>query len=142
MIFYFDTSALIKKYIPEKDSEVILDIWEKAEGIGISKVGYAEVMAVFYRKKREGHFPSPLFRRILQNFKEDWKSFILIEVSPALETIIERLCSRHSLRGFDALHLASAGILRDKIHQPVGFVCIDIRLREAADQEHFEVLPK
>ena len=42
MIFYFDTSALVKKYVTEKDSESILDIWEKADGISISKIGYAD----------------------------------------------------------------------------------------------------
>ncbi len=141
MIFYFDTSALVKKYVFEIDSDTVLQLWEKSEGIGISKVAYAECLAAFSRKKRETNFPSKLFQKIVKDFKTDWQSFILIEISHALEKLIDPLCLKYPLRGFDLIHLASAKLLQHSQDQEIGFVCADHRLREAAVSEKFKVFP-
>jgi len=45
------------------------------------------------------------------------------------------LTEKHGLRGFDAIHLASAVMLREKLASTVTFFCYDIRLQNALQRE-------
>jgi hypothetical protein len=44
-------------------------------------------------------------------------------------------------RGADAIHLASALLVRDALQQPVTFACADIKLVAAARAEGLDVVP-
>ncbi|EDN65160.1 hypothetical protein BGP_6579 [Beggiatoa sp. PS] len=46
----------------------------------------------------------------------------------------------HNLRGFDAVHLASAIFLQEQLQQPLPFSTFDNRLRQAAIAENLQVL--
>ncbi|MGC8487969.1 MAG: hypothetical protein ACP5QO_07075 [Clostridia bacterium] len=46
----------------------------------------------------------------------------------------------YSLRGMDALHLASALCLQDQIRQPIGFVAWDVRLTDAVRTAGLDVV--
>lgn len=141
MILYMDTSALIKRYIGETGSHQVIELWQKAEGLAVSKVAYAEMMAVFYRKKQLKEMVAKVLNVQIKAFKEDWKSFIRVDVSLELEEIIEKVVSRNILRGFDALHLASALFLKQSFKEDFLFVCADKRLVEVASSEHLQVCP-
>jgi uncharacterized protein len=45
------------------------------------------------------------------------------------------LAEKHLLRGFDAVHLASAVILREELTEPIRFLAFDDRLMTAAAAE-------
>jgi len=49
------------------------------------------------------------------------------------------LAEKHGLRGFDAIHLASAVTLREKLASPVTFSCYDIRLQNASQREKLDL---
>ena len=51
-----------------------------------------------------------------------------------------RLADAYALRGFDAIHLASAVTLRQRLDRGVGFASWDAELDAAAARERFEVL--
>lgn len=139
MIFYFDTSALVKKYVLETGSQKVIELWREAEGIAISKVGYAECLAAFYRKKREGEIMSGQLRKVLKIFRNDWTGFIRIDVSSELEKLIDRITAKHPLRGFDTLHLASCLSLKKALKSRLTFVAADGRLLEAASKERLTI---
>ena len=50
------------------------------------------------------------------------------------------LIQRHPLRGFDAVHLASALSLRNALAERIKFVAADRRLLKAAESEKLDVL--
>ena len=52
-----------------------------------------------------------------------------------------RLLRRHPLRAADALQLAAAHLWATSGPEGYGFVCLDVRLRDAALLEGFMVLP-
>ncbi len=54
MILYCDTSALIKRYVEEDRSDEVDGLWEEAVVVVTSIVAFAETMATFRRKYREG----------------------------------------------------------------------------------------
>ena len=141
MILYLDTSALVKRYFKEPYSNLVISKWTEATEIITSSVTYAETSASFYRKKREAQLKDNLIRKIVDLFRSDWDSFIRVEVSDELNEYIDRAVAKHPLRGFDAIHLASAMIMQERLHDAFLFACFDQRLVQAAQTEGFETFP-
>lgn len=67
----------------------------------------------------------------------------MMEVLPSqeLRTIAIDLLQRYPLRAADAGQLAAAELWRQHTAESVDFVCLDQRLREAAEAHGFQVLP-
>ena len=141
MILYLDTSALVKRYFHEPYSEEVLSRWQEAAEIATSSVAYAEVMASFYRKKRETAFEDALMEEIVRNFRTDWHSFIRIQVNDELNEYIDKAIEAHPLRGFDAIHLASAMIMHENFQDRLLFACFDQKVTQAAQKEGIQTFP-
>ena len=141
MILYLDTSALVKRYFKEVYSKDVVSKWLDAAEVATSSVAYAETMAAIYRKKREIGYPGDLFQQLINEFRADWISFIRIRVDDELNEYIDKTVASHPLRGFDAVHLASAMILHERFHDDLLFACFDGQLLEAARKEGLRVFP-
>jgi predicted nucleic acid-binding protein len=141
MILYLDTSALVKRYFLEPYSDEVISRWKSAAQLVTSSVSYAETMAAMYRKKREQGLGGPLIRRIAASFRRDWESFVRVEVNDELNGYIDRVVAGYPLRGFDAIHLASAIVIRERLPEDFVFACFDERLLLAARSERFETFP-
>lgn len=140
MILYCDTSALIKRYVEEEGAAQVNEFWGTASAIATSTVAFAEAMAVFRRKQREGILSNSEYKVIAGEFKEDYRHLLLVPVSDELNIVIEDLLKRHSLRGFDAIHLASARIFDGADDGDVLFACFDHALTNAAMLEGLKVV--
>jgi predicted nucleic acid-binding protein len=68
----------------------------------------------------------------------DWERFMALSVTRELVWAAGNLAEKHGLRGFDAIHLASAVILKQEITGPVLFSCGDQRLQKASKNEGLE----
>jgi uncharacterized protein len=141
MILYLDTSALVKRYFEEPYADEVLDRWRQALEIITSSVAYAETVASFYRKKREADLDEGVIEKVLQAFHLDWKSFLRVEVNDKLNEIIDRIAQSYPLRGFDAIHLASAVLVKKNLPSEFLFVCFDQKLAQAALEEGLEIFP-
>jgi predicted nucleic acid-binding protein len=140
MILYLDTSALVKKYFDEKNSPEVITAWKSAWGIATSVVAYAELLAAVYRKAAEVRVNKARVERIVRLFEEDWSSFIIVEVDHRLNETVHKVIARHSLRGFDAIHLASAMAIGSAVADEFYFGCYDERLNQAARAEGLQML--
>jgi predicted nucleic acid-binding protein len=141
MILYLDPSALVKKYFEEKNSPEVISAWKSSLGITTSAVAYAELLAAVYRKASETRVKKSLFESVVSTFQEDWSSFIIVEVDNRLNETIHKVIANHGLRGFDAIHLASALTIGSAVAENFIFACYDARLRRAARAEGLETLP-
>jgi len=135
VILYLDTSSLIKLYVPEMESAAVKRLVDAAEVSATSRIAYAEARAAFARKRRERGVSPADYRTILQDFDHDWENYFVVDVSDALVKLGGLLAEKHALRGFDAIHLASAVIIRKQGDRPVTFSCFDARLTRAARRE-------
>lgn len=138
MILYLDTSALVKLYILELGSPVVIESLAVAEGVGTSLLTYVETRSALARKNREGGFAAHRYEQALLDFEADWEGFLALAVGPDLVRTAGRLAERHGLHGADAVHLASARLLNETSGTPVTFLCADRRLTEAAQAEGLE----
>ena len=139
MIFYLDTSALVKLYVRERESVAVRQLVEAAEVTATSRVAYVETRAAFARKRIERSINLKDYRTIVRDVDNDWESYFIVDVSDLLVKIAGQLAERHALRGCDAIHLASAVIIRNQGDQPVNFSCFDARLLRAARREGLSV---
>jgi predicted nucleic acid-binding protein len=142
MILYLDTSALVKRYFREPFSDDIIDRWKSANQIVTSFVAYAETVASIYRKKREEDLGDTLVRKIKDSFQQDWMTFIRVEINDELNMYIDHVISQHQLRGFDAIHLASAIVIQENIPDDFLFACFNDQLARAARLEDLETFPQ
>jgi len=108
LILYMDTSALVKLYSVEERREVVERAVEEAELVATSIVAYAEARAALARKRREGVFSAEEHREAVDALNEDWEAFEKPEVTEGIVRAAGDLAEEHALRGFDAIHLASA----------------------------------
>lgn len=107
-MLYLDTSALVKLYVEESMSFETTRAVEEADAVATSLLAYAEGRAVFARARREARLSLAAYRHVLHEFLEDWSRLVIVEITERLVRNAGDLAARRALRGFDALHLASA----------------------------------
>ena len=119
--YFFDTSALAKRYHPEAGTRTVDWIFQHPESkIRISRLTVVEVPSVFAIKVRTGIIDRGDADLLLRQFQEDIVSGKLevfsvgdAEFSPA-EKLISKYAFDHRLRTLDALQMAVAVELRDQ----------------------------
>ncbi len=131
MILYLDTSALVKLYVEETGTAEVVSWVDAATVVATSRVAFAEARAAFARHRREGGFTPGLWRKAVAILDDDWSRYAIVEVTDGVVRSAGQLADRHALRGFDAIHLASALELRGDQNE-VRFGCFDDRLSLAA----------
>jgi uncharacterized protein len=139
VILYLDTSSLVKLYVEEGDSADVVALVKSAEVTATSIVAYAEARAAFARRRREKALTVAEHKRILTGFDEDWESYLIVQLQDKSVRTAGDLADKHGLRGFDAIHLASAMTLRDALNTAVVFSSSDQRLNDASRIEGFQL---
>jgi len=135
---YLDTSALVKLYVEEQGSTLVREWVQEATAVATSAIAYAEARAAFARRRREKYFTSGDYRRVIQDFDNDWGHYVLLEVSDSVIRKAAKLAETHALRAYDAIHLASANVLREHLKERVLFASWDSKLLNAARREGLE----
>ncbi len=141
MIAYFDTSALVKRYITEDGTPAVCACWDEADVAVSSWLLYPEMIATVARKRREAVIPAALIDTAQAAFRRDWLTLARVACDDALIRRIDDLHTRHSLRGADSTHLAAAITYRDLCGEDLVFACADVQLRTAASAEGFSLVP-
>jgi predicted nucleic acid-binding protein len=139
MILYLETSNLVKLYVQENGSEEIKKTVAESEAAATSIVSYFEARAAFARKGREKGLTPPSYQTVKADLERDWASLFVLNLTDALIRRAADLSEKHGLRGYDAVHLASALELKTAVASatPVVFSSADEKLCEAARQEGF-----
>lgn len=141
MMLYLDTSALVKLYVDEPMSQELAIAVEEAEAVATSLLAYAEARAAFARARREARLSVQAYRQVVKAFLEDWDRYVVVEVTDRLVKDAGELAAHRALRGYDALHLASALSLREQVPSEVTFLAFDHELMRAARREALHIHP-
>lgn len=141
MTVYVDTSAMVKLYVEESGSSDVRSQIDAADIVATSRVAYAEARAALARRQREGGLSAGDLRRVVAALDRDWEAFVIVELDTVTARRAGDLAERHALRGFDAIHLASALELGSLAGEEPMFSCYDGRLSAAAAAEGLERPP-
>lgn len=138
MILYLDTSSLVKLYVTESHSGLVRAWAEEAEIIATCRVAYPEMMSALNRRFKAGDLEKQGYNALVKAFSGEWQRFAVIDFD---EIAAGRLVAAYGLRGFDAVHLSAAGLLRSSGDAPaMAFSSFDEKLNSAAVAEKFTVL--
>ena len=74
---------------------------------------------------------------LTDGFQKDWLNFVVLDFD---EIEAGHLVRKHGLRGFDAVHLSSAKMIKRDAVVALFFSSFDEKLNKAAKAEEFEVL--
>jgi hypothetical protein len=108
MIAYFDSSALVKRLFSESGSDLADEIWESADTIAASELVYPETRAAVAAAHRAGRIDARGLRETICALEQMYQSVDVMRVDDSLASAAGGLAERHRLRGYDAVHLASA----------------------------------
>jgi predicted nucleic acid-binding protein len=130
----------VKLYVEEDGSERIREITGLARVIATSAIAYVEARAAFSRKRHAGGLPPSDHRRVVGDLDRDWPHYLRVHVADSLLHSAAALTEAHRLRALDAIHLASAKLVKGDLGQTMTFASWDADLERAAIQEGFDSL--
>lgn len=137
-VVYLDTSALVKLCVLESGTPLAVALWEGADALVTSRIADAEVRSVLSAAERIGRIDAAPAAKARDRWKQLWPGLALVEVSADVADAAGALTDRRPLRAADAIHLASALVVREA--DPL-FAVWDRRLASAARAEGLTVLP-
>ncbi len=141
MILYLDASALVKRYVAEPGSAEVSSAISQALATGTALISRAEVAAALAKAVRVTALTREEALAGLQVFRNEWVDLIRVQVTEVVIARAEALAWDHGLRGYDAVHLASACVWQDTLGERVTLATFDKHLWTAAGTVGLEAYP-
>lgn len=141
MSLYLDASALVKRYVRERGSDVVSAAVVEDRLLCACAVTRVEVSAALARAGRLGVLEGDEAREAVRVFRGEWSRLVRVQISEAIVSRADELAWEHALRGYDAVQLACALWWRDSADEDAVFGTFDHHLWEAAVAEGMAPLP-
>jgi len=138
---FWDSSALVPTLVPEARSATAVSLLRTDRQVILWWVSPVECRSALYRQHREARIRLDILNEALVRLRGLVEDADFVAPTIGLRERAGRLVAAHPLRAADALQLAAALVWCDETPLGAGFVCLDDRLREAAQREGFAVLP-
>jgi len=109
--YFFDSSALVKRYVNESGTVWVTSLIDPAAGheIYLARISGVEVLSAIKRRERAGTTSPQDAQAAISNFRGDFALFFtVLEISSSVISEAMALAERHDLRGYDAVQLAAA----------------------------------
>jgi predicted nucleic acid-binding protein len=116
-MLFLDTSALVKRYVAEPESELVIELMAADSVWAASALGLLETQVTLCHLGFGEDDESDLRRRV----RSDWERFLVVPLAgPTLERVTDIACE-HGLRTLDAIHVSSAA----QLPRPLTFLTFD-----------------
>lgn len=124
---YFDTSALIKRYVDEDGRREVLQLLRSHDCV-VSALLSVELRSALRRRVADGSLDEKRVPEILKRFAVDREFWALVEITSEVLRTAEILVAHHPLRTLDAIHVASAQLFAARMRAfELTFVSADTR---------------
>ncbi|NNN19702.1 MAG: type II toxin-antitoxin system VapC family toxin [Acidimicrobiaceae bacterium] len=132
MTLYADSSALLKRYVDEPDSEKSNELLESDPQVLTARLTIVEVRRNLYRLLD----PEAAIDACI-NFVKDMEAIAIIELDAATCELAAMIAEQTNARTLDALHLAAA----KRIGPTVSFLTFDVRQADVARRIGLHAIP-
>lgn len=139
---FWDASAVVRLCLDEPRTPEIRDIANDDCAMAVWWLTRTECVSALSRRARDGTLTTAderAARAVLRTLERAWSE---VQPTEKVRTSAERMLAVHDLRAADALQLAAALDWCDGDTDGAALVCLDRRLRAAAQREGFLVLPE
>lgn len=116
--YFFDSSAIIKRYVEETGSGWVRSLCDPAAGnrLDLVTITRVEVSSALSRRCREGTVTAEDRDRLSGQFLYDCtRQYRLVDCTLLLLDLAAELCKRHPLRAFDAVQMAAAKLVNQAL---------------------------
>jgi len=134
VILYLDTSAVVKLYATEPGSAETERLVTASRQVASSLIAYDETRAALARKFRMRQMKQNEFNARKDEFELHWAGFFKLPVDARVVRLAGELAERFGLRGYGAIHLATADQPYRQTRSPIRFACFDSALNAAASR--------
>ena len=128
---YFDSSALLKRYVREKGTDRALVLMHRHIIISAA-LAPLEMRSALRRLVSEGGLPPKVFHAVLKRIQTEREKWDLVAISTEILDSAARLTVDLNVRSLDAIHLACAFACQSRLNRTLPFVTADIRQRDGA----------
>jgi hypothetical protein len=127
MRVFFDSSALVKRYLTEAGTAEVLAWCDEASELALSVIAIPELISAFRRLAREGRLTEAQYAQVKRDLRADLADALLCDTSAqVVQRAIDAL-EAAALRGMDAVHIGAALVSGADV-----FVSADARQSAAA----------
>ena len=113
MIAYLDTSAFVPLIIREAGTAACQEIWQLADRVVSSRLLFVEAAAALAQALRMERLTAAQHAAALSSLDGLWVALDVVEIDADLVSRAAQLAFQQGLRGYDAVHCASAERLAD-----------------------------
>lgn len=142
MIVYLDASALVKRYVAELGTPEVAQLIAHSEAVGTSIISRAETAAALAKAQRLNVLAKDDAEQAISHCRQEWLNLIRVQVTESVVIRADQAAWEHGLRGFDAVHLASALLWQEQLNQGVCFATFDRQLWQAARNSSLVAFPE
>jgi predicted nucleic acid-binding protein len=128
MILYLGASALVKRYLEEPGASEVREVVSRADVAGTSLISRAEVSAALAKAVRMDALTQDEAWDGLQVFRAEWPDLPQVQVTGTVIARADAFAWEHGLRGYDAVHLATAPVWQEMMCESVTLSTFDRRL--------------
>lgn len=132
---YFDTSAFVKILIEEPGSSSAVRAWQAADSVACSRLLHVEARAALSMARRQARLSNAQHTSAKAALNVHWQDVYIVEITEPLIEQAGDLAEGEELRGYDAVHLASA--LRASV---AVLITADVEMMRAAGNRGLEVI--
>ncbi len=127
-LYFLDSNIIIKYYYTEPGSTWVRSIVNNhANSCLISGIAFPEVAAALSQLRAHKHFGRRFLTATFQRFEEEATNGLFVNQLLTTEMLYQaaQLALNHSIKGYDAVQVASAFILQQEIDATLYFVSGD-----------------
>ncbi len=135
-VCYLDASAWVKRYLEEPGSKRVDEFFREDMALASASLGHVETAAALARQRTARKLDQGKLNRLEAQLDEEWEDFLQLDVTKSVTARAVEFARRWGLRGADAIHLAAAWDLKERL-EPMGtellFVSSDLELLHSAE---------
>ncbi|WP_295449148.1 type II toxin-antitoxin system VapC family toxin [uncultured Thiodictyon sp.] len=131
-MLFCDTSALVKLYLREDGSDLMMALAAAASAIAVCRIAWAETMAAVARRVCESPADAEGIEAVRKRLCRDWPDYAIVEVTQPVVELASDYADLFALRAYDSVQLAAARLLHEAAGEEVQFACFNTRLEKAA----------
>ena len=132
MTLYVDTSALVRRYLRDRQSDVVVQAMAADEVWCASALARTEAQLALHRAAVSARQQAALWREL----RDEWDAFWVVPMDDRGMARAVEIGATYGVRIVDAVHLAAA----DRLPRPVRYLTFERQQIPAADALGFEVV--
>ena len=137
MNLFFDSSALLKRYLNEKGDVETRKLFDIADKIFVSATTHVECASSFQRLLQTKFIDKKEYQRLNIELALDFPFFETIHFDDEIKHIALNVLEKYTLKVLDTIQLASLIYVAEEVES---FIVCDNKLKKYAKEEGFKVI--